>query len=66
MTAPLFDIKAKFSEYVTFAENGNVIEGEEEITQADAKIEKIFYKNAGFYAAFYYSRIPKCNSVCGT
>lgn len=26
-------------------ENGNVIEGEEEITQADAKIEKIFYKN---------------------
>lgn len=26
MTAPLFDIKAKFSEYVTFAENGNVIE----------------------------------------
>ena len=26
-------------------ENGNVIEGEEEITQAEAKIEKIFYKN---------------------
>lgn len=26
-------------------ENGNVIEGEEEITQSDAKIEKIFYKN---------------------
>lgn len=26
-------------------ENGNVIEGEEEITQTDAKIEKIFYKN---------------------
>lgn len=26
-------------------ENGNIIEGEEEITQADAKIEKIFYKN---------------------
>lgn len=26
-------------------ENENVIEGEEEITQADAKIEKIFYKN---------------------
>ena len=26
-------------------ENGNVIEGEEEITQADAKIEKIFCKN---------------------
>lgn len=26
-------------------ENGNVIEGEEEITQADTKIEKIFYKN---------------------
>lgn len=26
-------------------ENGNIIEGEEEITQTDAKIEKIFYKN---------------------
>lgn len=26
-------------------ENGNVIEGEEEITQAKSKIEKIFYKN---------------------
>lgn len=26
MTAPLFDIKAKLSEYVTFAENGDVIE----------------------------------------
>lgn len=26
-------------------ENGNIIEGEEEITKADAKIEKIFYKN---------------------
>lgn len=26
-------------------ENGNIIEGEEEITQANAKIEKIFYKN---------------------
>lgn len=26
MTAPLFDIKAKFSEYVTYAENGDVVE----------------------------------------
>lgn len=26
MTAPLFDIKAKFSEYVTYAENGEVVE----------------------------------------
>ena len=26
MTAPLFDIKAKFSEYVTMAENGDVVE----------------------------------------
>ena len=26
MTAPLFDIKAKLSEYVTIAENGEVIE----------------------------------------
>lgn len=26
MTAPLFDIKAKFSEYVTYAENGETIE----------------------------------------
>ncbi|MBQ0051205.1 MAG: type II toxin-antitoxin system Phd/YefM family antitoxin [Treponema sp.] len=26
MTAPLYDIKAKFSEYVTRAENGDVIE----------------------------------------
>ena len=26
MTAPLFDVKAKFSEYVTRAENGEVIE----------------------------------------
>ena len=26
-------------------ENGNIIEGEEEITKANAKIEKIFYKN---------------------
>lgn len=26
MTAPLFDIKSKFSEYVTLAENGNVVE----------------------------------------
>ena len=26
MTAPLFDIKSKFSEYVTLAENGEVVE----------------------------------------
>lgn len=26
MTAPLYDIKARFSEYVTMAENGEVIE----------------------------------------
>lgn len=26
MTAPLFDIKSKFSEYVTLAENGDVVE----------------------------------------
>lgn len=26
MTAPLFDIKTKFSEYVTLAENGEVVE----------------------------------------
>lgn len=26
MTAPLFDIKAKFSEYVTMAEKGDVVE----------------------------------------
>ena len=26
MTAPLFDIKARFSEYVTMAENGDVVE----------------------------------------
>lgn len=26
MTAPLYDIKAKFSEYVTMAENGEVVE----------------------------------------
>ena len=26
MTAPLFDIKSKFSEYVTLAENGYVVE----------------------------------------
>ena len=26
MTAPLFDIKSKFSEYVTMAENGEVVE----------------------------------------
>ena len=26
MTAPLFDVKAKFSEYITYAENGEVVE----------------------------------------
>lgn len=26
MTAPLFDIKSRFSEYVTMAENGEVVE----------------------------------------
>lgn len=26
MTAPLFDIKSKFSEYVTLAENGDAVE----------------------------------------
>ena len=26
MTAPLFNVKARFSEYVTSAENGNVVE----------------------------------------
>ena len=26
MTAPLFEIKSKFSEYVTLAENGDVVE----------------------------------------
>ncbi|MCQ2597820.1 MAG: type II toxin-antitoxin system prevent-host-death family antitoxin, partial [Treponema sp.] len=26
MTAPLYDIKARFSEYVTMAENGEVVE----------------------------------------
>lgn len=26
MTAPLYDVKAKFSEYVTMAENGEVVE----------------------------------------
>lgn len=25
MTAPLFDVKAKFSEYVTMAENGEIV-----------------------------------------
>ncbi len=26
MTAPLFDVKSRFSEYVTLAENGDVVE----------------------------------------
>ena len=56
MTAPLFDIKAKFSEYVTMAENGDVVE----IAMAESVIKKELSEYWRMYVELetYINNIP--------
>ena len=54
MTVPLFDVKAKLCEYVTLAENGDVIEITKHGKAAAVIISSAEYEklNAGYHPSF--------------